>query len=153
MTNENSITDELFDDNANNLTVHQRRDLVLSVLKRKSRVRTIFADVSVEELKEILERLEGVLEEKIVEDKERAEKDAARIEKSISILREMEELGVDIETLKKVKSQQELTRSGAKVKYVKDGSSWSGQGRRPAAFKGLSDIELEQYRKPRGHEM
>ncbi|HDR2008108.1 TPA: DNA-binding protein, partial [Escherichia coli] len=34
------------------------------------------------------------------------------------------------------------------AKYSKDGVSWSGQGRRPDAFKGLGAVELERYRIP-----
>lgn len=144
---DNSGQEELTEGSVSNLTVHQRRKLILSELKRKSRVRTIFRDLSVEELTEILERVQDVLAERIQEEKERAEREAAIKEKAVSILKEMEEKGVDIKTLKEIQDQRDST-SGSKVRYVKDGATWTGQGRRPAAFKGLSDLELEKYRKP-----
>lgn len=130
-----------------NLTVHQRRELILSELKRKSRVRTIFRDLSVEELTDILERVKDVLAERVEEEKERAEREAAIKERAVSILKEMEATGVDIKTLKEIQERLE-SAGGSKVRYVKDGATWSGQGRRPAAFKGLTDLELEKYRKP-----
>ena len=139
--------DEATDSCVSNLAIHQRRELILSEFKRKSRVRTIFRDLSVEELTEILERVQDVLAERIQEEKERAEREAAIKEKAVSILKEMEEKGVDIKTLKEIQGQRDST-SGSKVRYVKDGATWTGQGRRPAAFKGLSDLELEKYRKP-----
>lgn len=144
---ENPGQEEVTEGCVSNLSVHQRRELILSEFKRKSRVRTIFRDLSVEELAEILERVQDVLAERVQEEKERAEKEAVIMEKAVSILKDMEAKGVDIKTLKEIQEQREST-SGSKVRYVKDGATWTGQGRRPAPFKGLSDLELEKYRKP-----
>jgi hypothetical protein len=41
---------------------------------------------------------------------------------------------------------KEEKKERAKAVFVKDGIGWSGKGRMPQPFKGLSKDELEQYR-------
>lgn len=137
-----------------NLTVTQRRELVLSEFKRKSRIRIIFKDCPVSDMTEMLERFKSVLDERIAEEEEKAAREAELKKDAESILIEMAEKGIDVDLLREVQQGQSSTSPGtAKVKYVKDGATWSGQGRRPAPFKGLSDYELERYRKvPNGEE-
>ncbi|MFC6674034.1 hypothetical protein [Marinobacterium aestuariivivens] len=148
MNEDSSIQDDKCEDCIRNLNVNQRRDLVVSELKRKSKIRAIFKDCPVSELSSILERMQAVFEERIQEDEEKAAREAVLMEKAQSVFQVMAEKGIDIETLREIQKQQDTTSAiHPKVKYIKDGVPWSGQGRRPAPFKGLSDFDLEKYRK------
>ena len=139
---------EQCDECIRNLTVAQRRELVFSELKRKRKIRIIFKDCPVSDMAEMLERFKSVLDERIAEEEEKAAKDAELKKEAENILSEMAQKGIDVELLKELQQQQGSSGTAAsKVKYVKDGTTWTGQGRRPAPFKGLSDYELEKYRK------
>lgn len=130
------------------LTVNDRRDVVLSELKRKSKIRTIFKECPSSEMEEMLVRLKSVYEEKLAEEALHKEKQEKLQRKAQNILMEMEEQGIDVELLREMQlKQHSLTAELPKVKYIKDGATWSGLGRRPTPFKGLSDFELEKYRK------
>lgn len=59
--------------------------------------------------------------------------------------RNMQSCGVDISLLNEMFTSKSEPDN---AKYSKDGVSWSGQGRRPDAFKGLGAVELERYRIP-----
>ncbi|AYM89021.1 MAG: DNA-binding protein [Rheinheimera sp.] len=134
--------------NVDGLTTNQRRDVVLSELKRKSKIRTIFKDCEASEIKEILDRIESVFEEKYAEETLKKQNHEKMQERAQSILSEMEEKGIDMELLQELQFKKDsLSVPPPKVKYMKDGASWSGLGRRPTPFKGLSDYELEKYRK------
>lgn len=61
------------------------------------------------------------------------------------IMSDMESCGVDIGLLNEMFTSKSEPDN---AKYSKDGVSWSGQGRRPDAFKGLGAVELERYRIP-----
>jgi len=140
--------DELKSEVWSGFTMSQRRFFIVPEFKRKSRVRTIFRDVSARELEEILGRIQEVLAEKKAEEAKRDEEDSQRMERASKILKEMDEQGVDLNTLQELMAQPpENTSSGAKVRYIKDGVPWSGMGRRPEAFKGLSDLDLERFRR------
>lgn len=143
---------EQSDECIKNLSVTQRRDLVFSEFKRKSKIRIIFKDCPISDMAEMLERFKAVLDERIAEEEEKAARDAELKKEAENILSEMALKGINVELLKEV----QLGYSGsavAKAKYVKDGITWTGQGRRPAPFKGLSDYELEKYRKtPKGED-
>jgi DNA-binding protein H-NS len=130
------------------ITLNQRRELVFSELKRKNKIRTIFKDCDVSEIKEIFERFKAVYEERLEEEALKKKKDEELKKEAQSILNEMEEKGINVELLRELQMKQNPSSvPAAKVKYIKDGATWSGQGRRPLAFKGLSDFELEKYRK------
>lgn len=140
--------DELKSEAWSGFTMSQRRFFIVPEFKRKSRVRTIFRDVSARELEEILGRIQEVLAEKKAEEAKRDEEDSQRMERASKILKEMDEQGVDLNILQELMAQPpENTSSGAKVRYIKDGVPWSGMGRRPEAFKGLSDLDLERFRR------
>jgi len=97
------------------------------------------------ELREIIDRLEGVYVELEVDYKNREELDRRRRAEAEKIIKDMDARGVDIEYLKGIiisKSEPD------NVKYIKDGVPWSGQGRRPDVFRGLELVELERYRVP-----
>lgn len=127
-------------------TVAHRRELVFSELKRKSKIRIIFKDFPVADMAEILERFKSVLNERITEEEERIANDSELKKSAENILSEMAERGIDVELLKELQQQRGYFAS-SRVRYVKDGATWTGLGRRPAPFKGLSDYELEKYRK------
>lgn len=136
------------DEYIKNLTVAQRRDLVFSELKRKSKIRIIFKDCPISDMADMLERFKSIFDERIAEEEKKAAKDAEIRKEAESILTEMEKKGINVELLKELQQQQSSSGNAvSKVKYVKDGTTWTGQGRRPAPFKGLSDYELERYRK------
>lgn len=126
------------------LSVHQRRELILAEFKRKSRVRTIFRDVPIHEFRDIVSRLTDLLDERVREEEERAVADEARRAIAMTALKDLQEQGIDFNMLKEV---QEQSSPGAQARYVKDGVPWTGQGRRPAPFKGLSALQLERFRK------
>lgn len=147
MTGLNSNKDVQCDECIRNLTISQRRELVFSELKRKSKIRIIFKDCPVSDMSEMLERFRSVLNERIQEEEEKAEREALLKKDAQHILSEMAEKGIDVDLLREVQQQGSSTDSSSKVKYVKDGSTWTGKGRRPPPFKGLSDYELEKYRK------
>lgn len=129
------------------MTANQRREVVLSELKRKNKIKTLFKDCSVAEMSDIIERLQSFLEEKKIEENERFAREDELRKEAQAILDEMMQKGINVELLKDLQQQAEQNSTGSKVKYVKDGLTWSGQGRRPTPFKGLSDYELEKYRK------
>lgn len=137
-----------FDENSDlNLSSSQRRDLVFSELKRKSRLRVIFKDCPFSEMEEIFERFKAVLDERRQEEQERDARDVRLAKEAQSILGKMAEKGIDIDVLTDL-HEKGVGGLNTKVKYIKDGVTWSGKGRRPQPFKGLSDYELERYRKP-----
>lgn len=131
-----------------NLSLNRKRELIVAEFKRKHKVRSIFRDFPVDELSEIVDRLKGVLDERIKEEAEREAKEAEKQARARLILQDMENQGIDFEVLQQVRDQQSQHHAGgsSKTKYIKDGVSWTGQGRRPAPFKGLSDFELEKHR-------
>lgn len=142
----NSNKVEQCDECIQNLTVTQRRELVFSEFKRKSKIRIIFKDCPVSDMSEMLDRFKAVLEERIQEEEEKAAREAFLKKEAESILTDMAKKGIDVELLREIQ-QGSSSATSAKVKYIKDGITWTGQGRRPAPFKGLSDYELEKYRK------
>ncbi|EGA8339571.1 H-NS family nucleoid-associated regulatory protein [Edwardsiella piscicida] len=125
------------------LSVGERRELVIAELKRKHRIRTLFKGLPVSEVREIIERMQGVCDELEVECKRREEDEKERRSRAEKIMNDMISSGVDIEFLSEVFTSKS---EGSNAKYVKDGITWSGYGRRPEAFKGLTDIELERFR-------
>ncbi|MCB5162611.1 H-NS family nucleoid-associated regulatory protein [Marinomonas algarum] len=132
---------------ASNLTVTQRREICFSELKRRSRIRTLFKDYPIEEMREMIDRLEAVLEEKIKEEEMLLIKKAEAIKEAEAIIREMEKKGIDIRDIEQaIKRKTDNQVSEETAKYVKDGKRWGGRGRRPAEFRGLSDYELEKHR-------
>ena len=152
MTNESSSHEQNENDACEgcveNLALNHKRELIVAEFKRKHKVRAIFRDFPVDELSEIVDRLKGVLDERVKEEEERKAKEAEKQARARSILQDMESQGIDFQVLQEVRDQQNQQRSGgsSKTKYIKDGVSWTGHGRRPAPFKGLSDFELEKHR-------
>jgi len=127
------------------LSASERREIVISELKRKHRVLLLMKGLPLHELREIIDRLEGVYVELEVDYKNREELDRKRRAEAEKIIKDMDARGVDIEYLKEIiisKSEPD------NVKYIKDGVPWSGQGRRPDVFRGLELVELERYRVP-----
>ncbi|KTA87520.1 DNA-binding protein (plasmid) [Aeromonas salmonicida subsp. salmonicida] len=128
-----------------NLSASERRELVISELKRKHRVLILMRGIPLHEFREIIERLEAVYSELESDQKNRDELDKIRRAEAEKIIIDMNARGVDIQYLNEVivgKSESD------NAKYIKDGVPWSGQGRRPDVFKGLSAVELERYRVP-----
>lgn len=128
-----------------NLSASERREIVISELKRKHRVAILMRGLPLPEFREIIDRLECVYIEIEAEIREREEVDRERRVLAEKIIEDMNAKGVDIQYLNEVfvsKSEPD------NAKYLKDGVSWSGQGRRPEAFKGLGLMELERYRIP-----
>ncbi|ATW30867.1 DNA-binding protein (plasmid) [Candidatus Williamhamiltonella defendens] len=127
------------------LTAAERRELIIAELKRKSRIRTLLRGLPLDEVREIIDRMEGVLNELEEEYKKREEAEKEKRDQAKRIMSDMESCGVDINLLNEMftcKSEPD------NAKYSKDGVPWSGQGRRPDAFKGLGPVELERYRIP-----
>jgi DNA-binding protein H-NS len=133
------------DDYSNNFSVSKRRELIFSEFKRRNKLRVIFKDCPVGDMSEMLERFEAIHKERLEEERLKNKEEYNLQIEAEKILKNMEEQGIDLGFLKDIK--EKMSRSEiAKVKYVKGGVTWSGQGRRPAPFKGLSDIELERFR-------
>ena len=61
-----------------NLSLNRKRELIVAEFKRKHKVRSIFRDFPVDELSEIVDRLKGVLDERIKEEAEREAKEAEK---------------------------------------------------------------------------
>lgn len=128
-----------------NLSAPERRELVISELKRKHRVRIIMQGISLLEFREIIERLESVYIEIEAEQQNREELEKNRRSDAEKIIADMSLRGLDIHYLNDVI----ISRVEAdNARYMKDGVKWSGQGRRPDAFKGLGAVELERHRIP-----
>lgn len=128
-----------------NLSASERRELVISELKRKHRVLILMRGIPLHEFREIIERLEAVYSELESDQKNRDELDKIRRAEAETIIIDMYARGVDIQYLNEIifgKSESD------NAKYIKDGVPWSGQGRRPDVFKGLGAVELERYRVP-----
>lgn len=128
-----------------NLSASERRELVISELKRKHRVLILMRGIPLHEFREIIERLEAVYSELESDQKNRDELDKIRRAEAEKIIIDMNARGVDIQYLNEIivgKSESD------NAKYIKDGVPWSGQGRRPDVFKGLGAVELERYRVP-----
>ncbi|MCV5901601.1 H-NS histone family protein, partial [Escherichia coli] len=77
--------------------------------------------------------------------KKREEEEKEKRAQAERIMSDMESCGVDIGLLNEMFTSRSEPDN---AKYSKDGVSWSGQGRRPDAFKGLGAVELERYRIP-----
>ncbi|WP_148612724.1 DNA-binding protein, partial [Aeromonas sobria] len=125
-----------------NLSASERRELVISELKRKHRVLILMRGIPLHEFREIIERLEAVYSELESDQKNRDELDKIRRAEAEKIIIDMNARGVDIQYLNEIivgKSESD------NAKYIKDGVPWSGQGRRPDVFKGLGAVELERY--------
>lgn len=87
--------------------------------------------------------MKGVLNELEEEYKKREEEEKEKRAQAERIMSDMESCGVDIGLLNEMFTSRSEPDN---AKYSKDGVSWSGQGRRPDAFKGLGAVELERYR-------
>src|SRR5690606_1891009 len=107
-----------------NLPARERRNFILSELQRKSRIRVIFSGVEVKELKSLVSRLNQVIDEMEQDENvdDLCESERERLQRTASMLK------------------------GLNIKYFKDGKPWSGKGRRPTEFKGLSLPALQNYR-------
>lgn len=127
------------------LTLSEKREIVFAELKLKKQIRALFRVVSVEEMEEMASRFQSVVDEMRLEEAKMAlESEKARLEKEgriDEVLSQIDLSGVDLESLVKV-ARSKKTRA----KYYKDGHFWTGLGRRPLAFKGLTSAELEKYR-------
>ena len=126
-----------------NLSASERRELVISELKRKHRVLILMRGIPLHEFREIIDRLEAVYSELESDQKNRDELDKIRRAEAEKIIIDMNARGVDIQYLNEIivgKSESD------NAKYIKDGVPWSGQGRRPDGFKGLGAVELGKVR-------
>lgn len=127
------------------LTAAERRELIIAELKRKSRIRTLLRGLPLGEVRDIIDRMKGVLNEFEDEYQKREEEEKERRIQAEKIMSQMETCGVDIQLLNEMFTNKSEPDN---AKYSKDGVTWSGQGRRPDAFKGLGAVELERYRIP-----
>ena len=107
-----------------NLPARERRNFILSELQRKSRIKVIFSGVEVKELRSLVDRLNQVIDEMEQEESDDllCESEKEKLQRTTSMLKDLN------------------------IKYFKDGKSWSGKGRRPPEFKGLSLPALQNYR-------
>lgn len=127
------------------LSAAERRELIIAELKRKSRIRTLLRGLPLDEVREIIDRMKGALNELEEEYKKREEEEKEKRVQAERIMSDMESCGVDINLLNEMYTSKSEPDN---AKYSKDGASWSGQGRRPDAFKGLGHVELERFRIP-----
>lgn len=127
------------------LSAAERRELIIAELKRKSRIRTLLRGLPLDEVREIIDRMKGVLNELEEEYKKREEEEKEKRAQAQRIMSDMESCGVDINLLNVMYASKSEPDN---AKYSKDGATWSGQGRRPDAFKGLNPVELERCRIP-----
>lgn len=130
-------------ENVSVLTANERRDLIIAELKRKSRIRTLLRGLPVDDVKDIITRMKDVLVELENDYRKREEDEKSKRAEAERILNDMESCGVGLNLLSEVlmnKSDNESAR------YLKDGVTWTGQGRRPDVFKGLGQIDLERWR-------
>lgn len=139
-----NLTDEDYLELFNIMPLSKKRELIFSEFRRKHRITNLFRECPFDELKDMVDRFQQVYEERLKLEKEKEAERRIKEEKVRAILKQMEEEGVEFDALAKIREQL-LVESG-RYKFVKDGALWTGQGRRPAPFKGLSPAELEHFR-------
>ncbi|MDL4241383.1 DNA-binding protein [Salmonella enterica] len=132
-------------DEFSTLSAAERREVIIAELKRKSRIRTLLRGLPLDEVRGIIDRMTGVLNELEGEYKKREEDEKEKRAQAERIMNDMESCGVDIGLLNEMFTSKSEPDN---AKYSKDGVSWSGQGRRPDAFKGLGGVELARSRYP-----
>lgn len=131
------------------LNLQQLRNLVITELKRKSRVRLLLRDCSSDEISDMGDRLLAIAEERRSEERA-AELHLESIKTSVGELQESLKANPGL-SKRLAEAFTDVNGEGmekAAAKYFRDGVYWSGRGRRPKKFVGLSKLELEKYRIP-----
>ncbi|MGL4515138.1 MAG: hypothetical protein ACRCUH_00370 [Shewanella sp.] len=128
-----------------NISSEMRRDIVISELKRKSKVRKILKGLSLNEIREIVSRMQEVLIEYELIFQHKAAESIRKRDIAEKIITRLSDADVDKTVLNDLITKLHDVSSDKAV-YMKDGVKWCGKGRRPIVFKGLSQIELEFYR-------
>ncbi|WP_369793165.1 DNA-binding protein [Xenorhabdus sp. NBAII XenSa04] len=81
------------------LSAAERRELIIAELKRKSRIRTLLRGLPLDEVREIIDRMKGVLNELEEEYRKREEEEKEKRAQAKRIMSDMESCGVDINLL------------------------------------------------------
>ncbi|WP_338271044.1 DNA-binding protein, partial [Escherichia coli] len=103
------------------LSAAERRELIIAELKRKSRIRTLLRGLPLDEVREIIDRMKGVLNELEEEYKKREEEEKEKRAQAERIMSDMESCGVDINLLNEMYTSKSEPDN---AKYSKDGVSW-----------------------------
>lgn len=123
----------------------------LKVLTHERRLRARTKDLSLDELKEVQDKLSRVVAAREEDEKERLREEAAKQEKVEAIKKQMKESGVDLNDLapELVSQQSKPAKSTSskrtpklpKYAYIVDGAekTWTGQGRTPKVIKQALD--------------
>lgn len=72
------------------LSAAERRELIIAELKRKSRIRTLLRGLPLDEVREIIDRMKGVLNELEEEYKKREEEEKEKRAQAERIMSDME---------------------------------------------------------------
>ncbi|EMJ7066849.1 DNA-binding protein [Salmonella enterica] len=100
------------------LSAAERRELIIAELKRKSRIRTLLRGLPLDEVREIIDRMKGVLNELEEEYKKREEEEKEKRAQAERIMSDMESCGVDIGLLNEMFTSRSEPDN---AKYSKDG--------------------------------
>ena len=99
------------------LSAAERRVLIIAELKRKSRIRTLLRGLPLDEVREIIDRMKGVLNELEEEYKKREEEEKEKRAQAERIMSDMESCGVDIGLLNEMFTSKSEPDN---AKYSKD---------------------------------
>ncbi|MBO1271316.1 H-NS histone family protein [Shewanella sp. 4t3-1-2LB] len=119
----------------------------LEILTHARRFKAAVKDLSVEELRDLANKLEKIVAEREEEAAEEAKAQADRLAKIEEIRQQMESVGLSVEDLGVVAAAKPVKKRAPrppKYKIEIDGETvtWTGQGRMPTVFKN----EMEKGR-------
>lgn len=121
---------------------------VLAVLKRKNKIKYVCQDLTLIELKNVISRLQELYDERAEEESKNAELRNEQSRLTMGKLSELLDEGIELDFIEQMIAEKKdnSTNDESQTIYEKDGVGWSGRGRRPKVFQGLSPAELEQFR-------
>lgn len=114
-------------------------------LLSKHKVRTVLASADLKTLERIQANLTGILDVLIEEQKKKIQLQLEQEASIKSMLAELTAKGISKESILSVIGVPVPVEEKPKAKYVKDGVEWSGRGKPPKVFTGLSKEELSAY--------
>ena len=121
----------------------QEKSIFLSAKSIKQQAQLM---VNADEIDKAIQTINEVLTERkqeVIRLKEEAEAKKAALELAVKSLQDQ---GISKDMIASFLGVAAVKTSPSKKnKYEKDGVSWSGKGKRPAVFLGLSDDELKQF--------
>ncbi|QYK05838.1 H-NS family histone-like protein [Shewanella zhangzhouensis] len=111
----------------------------LEILTHGRRLKASVKDLSVDELKDVYNKLSKIIAEREEEAKAEAEVNAERLAKIAELQKMIESAGLSLEDLgdvpAKVKSKREPRPAKYSIEVGGETVTWTGQGRMPTVFK------------------